>query len=131
MHDVNTHVDWAAQAAQEANAPYIDLHELIQLKYDELGNAKVDHLYVPWPYAAKPGGETLHTGWDGAVVNAECVVSGIKALKDLPLAGFLSDKAKAIAPADAKCVAANPAHAQTADAKPADAATSVTPAPAK
>ncbi len=107
MQDNNNHVAWAAQAAKEANAPYIDLHELIQLKYNEAGKAKVDTYYVPWPSAANPRGEGLHTGWDGAVVNAECVVSGLKALTDIPLAGFLSDKAKAVAPADTKNVAAN------------------------
>ncbi|HVU36710.1 MAG TPA: GDSL-type esterase/lipase family protein, partial [Opitutales bacterium] len=57
MSDKNTHVEWAAQAAKEINAPYIDLHELIQRKYDEIGKAKVDYLYMPDPdVAAKTGG---------------------------------------------------------------------------
>lgn len=123
MSDKNNHVAWAAQAAQEAGAPYIDLHELIQLKYDELGKAKVDHLYAPWPSATNPRGEGLHTGWDGAVVNAECVISGLKALKEIPLAGFLSDKAAIITSAAAANVAANPTVVEKpAPTKPTDAA---------
>jgi hypothetical protein len=53
----------------------------------------VDTLYVPSPT------EKLHTGWEGAVLNAECVVSGLKALPRDPLAKFLSPRAGAIAPA--------------------------------
>ena len=41
-------------------------------KYEDLGRDKVDTLYMPSPK------ESLHTGWDGAVVNAECVIAGLK-----------------------------------------------------
>ncbi|HTB63660.1 MAG TPA: GDSL-type esterase/lipase family protein [Opitutales bacterium] len=116
MADKNTHVDWAAQAAQEINAPYIDLHELIQLKFDEVGKTAVDHLYAPWPSATNPRGEGLHSGWDGAVINAECVVSGLKALKNMPLAGFLSNKAQSVPLAPETYVAANPAPSTPAPA---------------
>ncbi len=108
MVDPNTHVEWAAQAAKEANVPYINLHDLILRKYTPLGKAKVDTLYSPSPT------EALHTGWDGAVVNAECVVSGIAALKELPLAGLLNSRGKAIAPAPAEMVALNAAEAKPA-----------------
>jgi rhamnogalacturonan acetylesterase len=92
VRDNTTHAAWAAQVAKETNAPFIDLYELIARRYEALGPAKVDTLYVPSPT------ERLHTGWDGAVVNAECVIAGLKALKDNPLAGFFSERAKAIAP---------------------------------
>jgi hypothetical protein len=98
--DDTTHVAWAAQVAKDTSAPFVNLYELIERKYDQLGKAAVDHLYVPWPTAAKPSGETLHTGWDGAIANAECVVSGLRALKDDPLAPFFSDKAKDIPAVD-------------------------------
>jgi lysophospholipase L1-like esterase len=81
--DNATHVAWAAEAAKEAGAPFIDLYELIALKYESLGPGKVDSLYVPLPT------EGLHTGWDGAVINAECVIAGLKALAGNPLAAFL------------------------------------------
>lgn len=87
------HAAWAEQVAKETKTRFIPLTDIISRKYDELGQAKVDALYVPSPT------ERLHTGWDGAVVNAECVISGLKALPDDPLAPFLSARAATIAPA--------------------------------
>ncbi len=53
---------------------------------------KVVPLYVPSPT------EKLHTGWDGAVVNAECVIAGLKGMKENPLAPYLSARANDVAP---------------------------------
>jgi hypothetical protein len=64
-----------------------------------MGKEKVDLIYVPNPTPEKPKGETVHTGWEGAVMNAEIVVSGLKALKDDPVANYFSEKGVAIAPA--------------------------------
>jgi lysophospholipase L1-like esterase len=90
--DNATHVAWAAEVAQEANVPFLDLYELIARKYETLGREKVDSFYVPSPR------ENLHTGWDGAVVNSECVIAGLKGLKENPLAAFLSARGRAVAP---------------------------------
>jgi rhamnogalacturonan acetylesterase len=90
VRDNTTHAAWAAQVAKETNAPFIDLYELIARRYEALGPAKVDALYVPSPT------EHLHTGWDGAVVNAECVIAGLKALPGNPLAGFFSQRAAGV-----------------------------------
>lgn len=90
--DNTTHAAWAGAVAKETSAPYVDLYELIARKYETLGPEKVDALYVPSPT------EKLHTGWEGAVVNAECVIAGWKGLPENPLAGFLSARGKAIAP---------------------------------
>jgi hypothetical protein len=90
--DNTTHVAWAAQVAKETDAPFVDLYELIAREYETLGREKVDSLYMPSPK------ENLHTGWDGAVVNAECVIGGMKGLKENPLAPFLSTRGKAVAP---------------------------------
>jgi lysophospholipase L1-like esterase len=91
--DNTTHAAWAEQVAKATNTPFIPLYDLIAAKYDQLGAAKVDTLYVPSPK------EKLHTGWDGAVINAGCVISGLKALPDDPLAPFLSERAGTIAAA--------------------------------
>ena len=40
------------------------------------------------------------TGWDGAIVNAECVLAGLKALKGDPFASYFSERAKPVAAAD-------------------------------
>ena len=95
---------FAGQVAHAENIGFIDLNELLARKYEEIGKDKVDLLYVPTPAeAAAQGGntraETVHTGWDGAVVDAEVVVAALKALKDDPVANYFSEKGKAIAPA--------------------------------
>lgn len=87
--DNATHAAWAAEVAKETNTPFVDLYELIARRYETLGPEKVASLYVPSPR------EGLHTGWDGAVINAECVIEGLKALKDDPLAPYFSERAKA------------------------------------
>ena len=101
-----TFAGWAGQVAQAEKAGFIDLNELIARRYDALGKEAVDLLYFPRPTTANPRGEYVHTGWEGAVVNAEIVVSGLKALKDNPVALFFSARAKDIAPAEEKPAAA-------------------------
>ena len=88
--DNTTHASWAAQVAKEMNVPFVDLYELIARRYEALGPEKVDTLYVPSPR------EQLHTGWDGAVVNAECVIAGLRQLKENPLAPYLSARGKTV-----------------------------------
>ena len=88
--DNTTHVAWAAAVAKESNVPFVDLYELIALKFESLGQQKVDSLYVLSPT------EKLHSGWDGAVINAGCVINGLKALKENPLAPFLSARGLAL-----------------------------------
>ena len=90
--DNKTHAAWAAEVAKDAIAPFVDLYELIARRYETLGPEKVELLYVPSPT------EKLHSGWDGAVVNAECVIAGLNGLKENPLAPFLSARGKAVPP---------------------------------
>jgi lysophospholipase L1-like esterase len=104
---------WAGQVAKSENVGFIDLNELIARRYDVLGKEKVDLLYYPGPSASNPIGEHVHTGWDGAVINAEIVVSGFKALKDDPVAGYFSERGQAIAAADLSKPAPAPASAPT------------------
>ncbi len=101
--DNTTHAAWAAAVAKSEGVPFVDLYELIARRCEALGQEKAAALYVPSPR------ENLHTGWDGAVVNAECVIAGLKGLKENPLAPFLSARGKAVAavvlatPAPAPC----------------------------
>ncbi|HEX7469176.1 MAG TPA: GDSL-type esterase/lipase family protein [Verrucomicrobiae bacterium] len=83
---------WAGQAAKSVNAPFIDINEIIARKYDELGQEKVNALFV--------AGAGPHTSLAGAELNAECVVAGLKGLAENPLAKYLSAKANDVAPAD-------------------------------
>jgi lysophospholipase L1-like esterase len=86
---------WAAEVAAQEKIGFIDLNEMIARRYDELGRAAVTKLY---PQVTPD--EHTHTNLAGAVLNAQCVVAGLKALKGDPLAPFLSAAAKDIAPAD-------------------------------
>ena len=75
---------WAADAAAAESAPFIDLYEIIARQYDDLGPAKVEPLF---------GDEHTHTSRAGAELNADAVVTGLKALKENPLAAFLKRSA--------------------------------------
>ena len=88
----NSAAGWAAEAARAANAPFIDLNEIIARQYDSLGQERVKELFV-----ANAG---PHTSLAGAQANAACVVAGLKGLKENPLARFFSEKANSVASAD-------------------------------
>jgi lysophospholipase L1-like esterase len=99
VRDHATFAGWAGQVAKSENVGFIDLNELIARRLEPLGKEKVDLIYVPNPTPDKPKGETVHPGWEGAVINAEVVVSGLKALPDNPVAAYFSDKAMTVAAA--------------------------------
>lgn len=77
---VDSHADWARAVAKAEGAAFIDLHEIIAARYEELGPEKVDPFFAD---------ERVHTSAAGAAFNAACVVSGVKALPDNPLARYL------------------------------------------
>jgi lysophospholipase L1-like esterase len=90
----NDYGKWAAEAARAGGAAFIDLNDIIAKRYEAIGPAKVQELYFG------PTDHT-HTTPAGAVVNAECVVEGIRGLKDVPLASYLKADAPAATPAGA------------------------------
>ncbi len=80
---------WAKQVADSEKVAFIDLNEIIARHYDSLGEAQVEPLFAD-PHT--------HTSRIGAILNAECVVAGLKALAGNPLGPYLSDKGNAIPP---------------------------------
>lgn len=72
---------WAADVAKSGNVLFVDLNEIIARKYDELGPEKVEPLFAD-PHT--------HTSLAGAELNAACVVAGLKALKESPLAAYFA-----------------------------------------
>jgi lysophospholipase L1-like esterase len=72
---------WAASVAAAEDVPFVDLNEIIAKRYDELGPAKVEPLFMD---------EHTHTGRAGAELNADCVIAGLKALSHDPLAAYFS-----------------------------------------
>jgi lysophospholipase L1-like esterase len=84
---------WAVEVATSESALFVDLNEIIARRYDALGPEKVEPLF---------GDEHTHTSRAGAELNAECVIAGLKALKTNPLGADFSQKAKAVAPYEAR-----------------------------
>lgn len=85
----NSQAGWARDVAAAEKADFVHLNELIARKYDAMSRTEVDALFVGSP----------HTGWEGAVVNAETVISGLKALKTDPVAAYYLPQVQQIAPA--------------------------------
>jgi len=70
---------WARQVAEQENAAFIDVNDLIATRYEALGEAAVTPLF---------GDANLHTSKTGAEVNAEIVAAALRALPGDPLGGF-------------------------------------------
>ncbi len=80
VRNSTTYQKWAEDVAASEKAPFIDLNEMIALKYDALGPEKVEPLF---------GDEHTHTSRAGAELNADTVVEGLKAVADPSIVGYL------------------------------------------
>jgi lysophospholipase L1-like esterase len=83
---------WAQEVAEQEHVPFINLNEIIGRRYDQLGQDKVKEFFPQ---------EHTHTNAAGADLNAQCVVAGIKGLKDVPLKQYLSARGQAVKASDA------------------------------
>lgn len=75
---------WAEEVAKRERAGFIDLNDMIARRYEALGRDEAMKLFP----ATTPE-ERVHTNWAGAVLNAQQVVAGLKALGDKRVASFL------------------------------------------
>lgn len=80
-------VKWTANAAKATHAAYIDLNEIVALEFERLGAEKVAPLF---------GDARTHSTPAGALINAEMVVAGIKALKKPKLKKYLSVRSNTV-----------------------------------
>ena len=87
--NTTTYRGWAQQVAERQHVGFVDLNEIVARRYDAMGSDAVDSLF---------GDPHTHTDMAGAVINAESVVSGLRDLPGDPLAKYLSNKGRAIAP---------------------------------
>ncbi|WP_090388607.1 rhamnogalacturonan acetylesterase [Niabella drilacis] len=71
---------WAKQVAEQTGAFFIDLNQRIADQYDRMGQDAVDKFFPK---------DHTHPNLEGSTLNAEMVVSGVKALKNCTLRGFL------------------------------------------
>jgi lysophospholipase L1-like esterase len=85
----DTYGGWAREAAQATGGLFVDLNEITAERYEALGKAKVDTLFVD---------EHTHTNAEGADINARSIVAGLKGMPKCPLTPYLSAKAADIAP---------------------------------
>lgn len=82
-----TFVNWTKNAAIATGSAFIDLNESAALRLESLGPEKVATLF---------GDKRTHSTPAGALLNAETVVAGLRALKRPKLSRYFSDKAKQI-----------------------------------
>jgi len=76
-----TYGGWAAAIAKAQNAFFIDLNEIVSVRYEAIGQEKIGKDYFK--------GDHTHTSPIGARLNAESVVAGMKTLKTLSLNNYL------------------------------------------
>ncbi|KUJ63556.1 rhamnogalacturonan acetylesterase [Flavobacteriaceae bacterium CRH] len=76
----DTYVKWSKEAADKESAYYIDLHEIVALKYEALGKEKVKAFFPK---------DHTHTGFEGAKLNALTAAESIKNLKECGLKNYI------------------------------------------
>lgn len=79
----NSYRGWAETVAKETGAYFIDLNELVAVKYEAMGAGKVASFF--------PADHT-HTNLEGGKLNAEIVVSAIRTIKPGKLTKYLNNK---------------------------------------
>ncbi|MGA7159320.1 MAG: glycoside hydrolase family 88 protein [Acidobacteriaceae bacterium] len=80
---------WTHDVAQAQHADFVDLNDITADKYDAMGPEAVEPLF---------GDPHTHTTVAGAIINAESVVAGLKALPSDPVANDFSARGRAIQP---------------------------------
>ncbi len=78
----NRYSAWAEQVAQSEHVPFIHLNKIIMGHYAGMTPEEIRAKYFT-------PADTTHTCPAGAALNANCVVEGLKGLKDCPLAAYL------------------------------------------
>jgi lysophospholipase L1-like esterase len=73
---------WAAEAAKDSGALFVDLNELIARRYEEMGQPRV----ASELFTAK---DHTHTTRAGAQLNADCVAVGLRELTNSPFKPLL------------------------------------------
>jgi lysophospholipase L1-like esterase len=82
---INDYGGWAASAAKQGGALFIDLNQIIAVHYDEEGEERVKAAYFN-------NVDHTHTIEAGAILNAASVVEGIKKVKECGLNKYILSK---------------------------------------
>jgi len=78
---------WTKQAVEQDHLLLVDHSAITAQLYETMGREAVAKLFIQ---------DHTHTTTDGAIINAETFIAGLKSLPNLPLNDFLNDKGKAI-----------------------------------
>lgn len=76
----NNYGKWAADIAKEESVYFIDLNNITAAKYEAMGQEKVKTFFP---------NEHTHTNVEGATINAESVIDGLKKIADCRLNNYL------------------------------------------
>ncbi len=85
----NRYSEWAEHVARSESVPFIHLNKIVMSHFAGMTPADVKAKYFTTA-------DNTHTSPAGAKLNAECVVEGLKGLKDCPLASYLREKDAAV-----------------------------------
>jgi lysophospholipase L1-like esterase len=80
---------WSREIARKEGVPFVDHSRLIADEYQRLGEAAVGALFPR---------DHVHTGPEGAELNARLAVSGLAGLRGVDFKRLLSDAGRAVAP---------------------------------
>jgi len=80
----------AKQIAAAQRVAFIDLTDMVADRYEQMGQAAVKPFFPA---------DFVHTGPEGAALNAQCVLSGVKALHRQNILSLLSPAARSVNPA--------------------------------
>jgi len=75
----DTYTRWAQEVARQENVPFIDLNALTADKADTMGEEKARGLFI----------DSVHTNEEGAIINGQSVIEGLKRLKDFSLNKYI------------------------------------------
>lgn len=74
-----TYTKWAREVAEQENVRFIDLNDLTADKLDAMGEEQGKNLFK----------DSVHTTKEGAIINGESVVEGLKGLDNFSLNKYL------------------------------------------
>ena len=79
-----TYGKWAKEVAEQEGAYFIDMNDLIATKYEALGSEKAKDLFE----------DSVHTSREGAILNCEALIEGIRNIPELSLNQFIKSNPK-------------------------------------
>ncbi|MHB9056696.1 MAG: rhamnogalacturonan acetylesterase [Paludibacteraceae bacterium] len=75
----NTYGKWSKEVARQEGVFYIDMNDLIAKRYETLGQEKAKEFYK----------DRVHTSYDGAILNCNALIEGIKSIPELGFSKFI------------------------------------------